>query len=95
MQRRALQSVRQRKIPVCSTMRMKYLKFAETLKANVLVFQQQRPAEEGIYSGGNIPTAEKETERQRLIDVGELKLLGIHHGKCYGGSHWYFVWEHR
>ena len=35
--------------------------------------------EEGIYLQENtIWIAGKETERQRLIDVGELKLLGIH-----------------
>ena len=54
-------------------------KFAETLKVNVLFFSSKRPLEEGIYLQENtIWIAGKETERQRLIDVGELKLLGIH-----------------
>ena len=54
-------------------------KFAETLKVNVLFFSSKRPLEEGIYLHENtIWIAGKETERQRLIDVGELKLLGIH-----------------
>ena len=53
-------------------------KFAETLKVNVLFFSSKRPLEEGIYLQENtIWIAGKETERQRLIDVGELKLLGI------------------
>lgn len=54
-------------------------KFAETLKVNVLFFSSKRPLEEGIYLQDNtIWIAGKETERRRLIDVGELKLLGIH-----------------
>ncbi len=53
--------------------------FAETLNVKVLFFSSKRPLKEGIYLQENtIWIAGKGKERQRLTDVGELKIPGVH-----------------
>ncbi len=53
--------------------------FAETLHVRVLFFSSKRPLKEGIYLQKNtIWTAQKGKEPERLINISELKLLGMH-----------------